>query len=667
MAPKDVKILQISIDDLNSIDKTQIGVELTADPLLFAKVWGGKDADGVLSRWLSVDNTARVSELMFTDADTDPADQYAPSGSVIRIGTTAGMYDDVYDDDDDIVRGARVRSQKKVTFSQVIGTSACYNPDGDVDNVVAIGHSVMKATEFATNSIAIGTNALKGITSADNVVVIGANARHDGVHAESWGADTRDVLIGSDAGTGVEYIISNTVAIGAGALKGSRAGQLGAVRNKYVLSPNTIWNTIAIGDGAGSNALLTSGGSAIFIGARDTKSAFVVNAGMDNCILIGHGCLGNILGADADAAAEKHLTLCIDEDIAGLVSTKLVIHTDQLGNKLPTMVASLGMAPSGYVEDGEVPRDVVANPLKFFGPMTNMYGSYMAPTSMVILSPGVNGAVVVNSYGVGGRIPEVSEPDLHKYNIYELNSTDLFLHRNVVLFIKPGTLSNNRLSKYKLNIAVGYGIDSNIHILGDTKCNPDQLSFDFCKSSWDTSDKFALGVGDKRSLMCIGDRLTGWDGKARTVNIKTFIASADKTPIISDVDVKALFWVVMSIKQENQMYRWHDWEYKEEWAPIRFTRNKEFVASTHIPKGTPLPTISIVAGPRPGQFVELSPVLYTSVYDTTNAYYNVLNITMSAGGAVYDQINITLAGAGEYRDLIWCIPDDTYTYEGKQP
>jgi len=613
---------------------------------------------------------------MFSDSDADlDSGVVKNTGSVIKIGTSAGMYDQSKDEDGANIDGSRTRSKKNISFSQIIGTSACHVNDGELTNIVALGHRAMKATVSATGSIAIGTNALQGITSADDVIAIGMNARANGVDLQfnSWGADTRDVLIGSNVGTEVEAVIANTVAIGTGALQNARAGtKSGVGSNKYVLTPNTIWNTIAIGDGAGSNALMTSGCSSIFIGARSTSDTFMVNAGLANCILIGHGCMGGVLTNDPETRlVQNHLRLAEYEDTTGMVNNKCIIHTDQLENTLPTMVASLGPV-KGHVLDGQTARTVVANPLKFFGPMTNMYGSYMAATAIIVLSPGVNGAVLTDMYGVTGRLPEIPSPDNFDRlaTQYELYATDLMLHRNIVLFIKPGTLSSNSSSKYELLLGVGAGVDSNLYIVGDTKCNPDQLSLRFCRSVWDSSSSWDhLGTtGLHRSVMSIGDRLTGWDGRARTVNIKTVLARADVAPIITNFDTNSLFWIVLTIKQENQMYRKNDWVYREDQNPIRFTRNKEFVVSTHIPKATPMPTVTVVGGPMPGQFVELSPSIYTTEYDTTNAFYNVYYVTISAGAARYDQINVTFMGAAEsYITHVWCIPDDTYTFEGKQP
>jgi hypothetical protein len=69
----DRKILRI-VDTISAISNKQIAVEAIVDPDLAYKMWGGKDADGNTTKWLSKDKPIQVTTATLTGGTTTGSD-----------------------------------------------------------------------------------------------------------------------------------------------------------------------------------------------------------------------------------------------------------------------------------------------------------------------------------------------------------------------------------------------------------------------------------------------------------------------------------------------------------------------------------------------------------------------------------------------------------------
>ena len=83
-----VVILHI-VSDMASLGSTQLGVQLNPDAELGFRMWGGKDASGLISQWLAKDKAARVSVLTVQDqAGGGDTAMYADvTGKIISAAT----------------------------------------------------------------------------------------------------------------------------------------------------------------------------------------------------------------------------------------------------------------------------------------------------------------------------------------------------------------------------------------------------------------------------------------------------------------------------------------------------------------------------------------------------------------------------------------------------
>lgn len=81
-------ILQIA-GALEDLGVGQMGVEPFADPSLLFPMWGGKDPDGSVTRWLAKDRPARVSTLRVQDLETPSASLVYVEDGQLKVGGSA--------------------------------------------------------------------------------------------------------------------------------------------------------------------------------------------------------------------------------------------------------------------------------------------------------------------------------------------------------------------------------------------------------------------------------------------------------------------------------------------------------------------------------------------------------------------------------------------------
>jgi len=82
------RIYRNVLTTLANLIAKQIGVESIADPDCFFKMWGGKDGDGVVTKWLAKDQMAKVSGLKVSNG--------AEIRGLLSIGDPEGVHGDFY-------------------------------------------------------------------------------------------------------------------------------------------------------------------------------------------------------------------------------------------------------------------------------------------------------------------------------------------------------------------------------------------------------------------------------------------------------------------------------------------------------------------------------------------------------------------------------------------
>ena len=587
--PIDVKILQISTDDFANLNPGQFGVS-TELSVLGVKLWGGKDEDGEISQWLQLDQNARVKHLSFVDVDPT-----SPNSIVI------GASEDLTNKSNSVLLGQSndvANTLNAVIVGNYGGVSAT-----KMETTVAVGNYV-GAHANTTNSVYMGFN-----TNASPKTL---------PHFE----ETRNVHIGSYAG-GSDVNFSKSILIGSNA--GLEAEHVGVGNNNgdYVGDTSSIWNMIAIGDGAGQNAVVTSGTGGIFIGMGAGKDA---KGYLMDGIYMGHGCLSGST-TYATSAMWKYYGVGDDSLFVGenrLLSEKFVVHSSRFGNTTPSMVFQHG-------------RPI--NSSKLYGPMLNIKGNTMGASCLVVLRANTE------------YDPTKVTATLYGYDTGEYVQTgayiDLVRYKHIILSASDGVFSVNT-SAIELSVLIGTNAESTIEFVGDTAHGQGKLRLNFDTSIYDYSTLlgFNLLAGYSMRQNCIftGDNLWGSDGRGRKIDIKT--------SVYVDGDDLGYRLITTNIEKIDQLFFATEWKYSGDRLPnARYTKGTDCAIEVYWPTTHTVPQLSgaIYAGYRhvgDGSFTNVPNGAFApyikSITKNGDWITFVLDGTFTGTGGTYaDEINIS--------------------------
>lgn len=607
--PKNVKIFQIQDDDLSNLLAGQIGVSNIEEwdnyenVIPGLKLWGGKDKDGKLSKWLQLDEYARVNSLEFSEDGSifigyDVTPISVPSNDSVVIGSNAGS---------------------KVT---------------QVDSVV-VGYGAGEKSKSFHETVCIGAYAGINNGGTGNVVIgYQANCGTSGISVEN----SRNVSVGEYAGVGTNNRVG---CISVGPESGSGVTGFNSVLN----------NMISIGDGAGKNVYATSGSCPIFIGK---KAGYGQNA--DSCIMMGNGA-----GYFPDGLPWNYSKLFATNNVhTDMVSSqyinKFIVHqtlhypkgssiTENNFNTLPGMTIELGSGDQKLTTDPDV---LLPNPSRFYGPMVNMYGNYAAATCFVVLSavtPTSN--IFAVRYTSIEKIPYISNntgDNVHysNYRYAGLGDVDLSVFRNILVSASDEIFSNSR--SFTLKCATREGIESTITLVGDTRSSQDEGTSGFGQFNLSfPATSFSDYSGITTAIKCVytGDNLYGYDRKARKIKITTIDAPTGST--------EASMFMIVDVAQTPQFMR-RDGYYYPNTLPNRFTLGEEF--SYIYPTAIVTSSVSVYAW-------EQDHSLPTTLTVTTD--YTVVNnsngsATITIKNKVYDNYTVSFNSLKN----IWFVANSRY-------
>jgi hypothetical protein len=509
--PKDVKILQISTDDLDLLNEGQIAFCTAEDAELGIKLWGGKShVDGVTSKWLQLDENARVKQLMFNN---DDGKYNGLVGSNINTQNINGITGLPYE----------------IDHTMVVGNYALEQMTGDVTNSPILGVCAAFQSEGLINSVVIGTSAAC-YTKSTNSVYIGhvAGASEKLNTSNGMYPEVSTVAIGSYAANG------NGIGLGSGVIVGNNAGRHISVDASETvhglddIAPDgaRIWNLIAIGDGAGSNITVTSGSASIYIGKNAGNG---VGYGSVNSTFIGNGCC---VSAFTLTNKERHRRYAVGGDSAlgryntedystALLSGKIVFES-VYSNFLDINNVGVLPSPSMVINQG---RKI--NSSKFFGPLHNTQGNLMGSSCMCVIQPNLLlGGIKMSMYDF-----------MSDEYVADGAIIDCYRYQNVLLSACDEVFMSDPTKVFTIPIRIGADAHTKIMFVGDTRHYAPQLSFDISESDYQHANtrSHEMVGGDPQYAWAnagsthyhLGDTLWGFDHQAREIDISTIDYETD--------------------------------------------------------------------------------------------------------------------------------------------